>query len=136
MLSRRHAALHGERVRVVREGAVQGRRRVACTGFKLLTRVSEVNKVTLQCVRPHMVATQFKCTYNHYRKLTVWHNCSESMLRLLATHIDLPVCRNRSMTMTFANILFIWLGSQNVCRDSSHLMTECFNAGVCNRMNI
>ena len=27
----------------------------------------------LQCVRPYIVAIQFKCTYNQYRKLTVWH---------------------------------------------------------------
>ena len=30
----------------------------------------------LQCVRPYMVAKQFKCTYNLYRKLTVWHSAS------------------------------------------------------------
>jgi len=30
----------------------------------------------LKCVRPYMVALQFKCTYNNYRKLTVWLSAS------------------------------------------------------------
>ena len=48
-------------------------------GFKLLTRGKwswQSYTKRLQCVRLYMVAIQFKCTYNHYRKLTVWHSAS------------------------------------------------------------
>jgi hypothetical protein len=36
----------------------------------------------LKCVRPYMVAIQFKCTYNFYRKLTVWHSAATVLIEV------------------------------------------------------
>ena len=42
-----------------------------------------------------MVAIQFKCTYNQYRKLTVWHTDSRSDMRPMW---DMPV-ENKMLSM-------------------------------------